>query len=159
MRALGIDLGDRRIGVAKTDPSGTLSSPFTVLTRSGTVHREIADIVDEWEIEVVVVGLPLSLDGSTGPAARKANREIETLRATLSVPVETYDERLTTVTAHQYLAETGKSEKERRSIVDMVAAAIILEGWMEQHRHEVARSAAALSEPETSPEPETSHDS
>ncbi|MCQ3811160.1 MAG: Holliday junction resolvase RuvX [Acidimicrobiia bacterium] len=133
-RALGIDLGERRIGVAVSDGEGRVATPLTVIERSGSRnrdHRQIADLVAEYEAEVVVVGLPLSLDGSAGPAARGAENEAQELEAALAVPVLTHDERLTTVIAERALAESGLSGKARRKRVDMVAASVILQGWLD----------------------------
>lgn len=137
-RILGVDLGDRRVGVAKTDPSGSLASPLCVIQRSTDrtlLGRELAALIDEWEIELVVIGLPRSLDGSLGPAGRKAQAEIRHLGDTLSVPVETYDERLTTVTAEQLLRQAQHDSRAQRKSVDMVAAAVILQGWLERQHH------------------------
>ena len=134
MRALGIDLGERRIGVAVCDAEGRVATPLTVIERSGSLardHRQIAELVAEHEAETVVVGLPLSLDGGTGPAARGAEREAQQLQAALAVPVLTHDERLTTVIAERALAESGLSAKARRRRVDMVAASVILQGWLD----------------------------
>lgn len=132
MRALGIDLGERRIGVAVS--SGTVAVPLEVVLRSGdrgTDHRRLAALAAESEVEVVVVGLPRSLDGSEGPAARRVRAEIEVLARCLSVPVETYDERLTTVTAERSLKEQGLDARQRRRVVDKVAAAVLLQGWLD----------------------------
>lgn len=134
MRALGIDLGSRRIGVAVSDATGTLASPYEVVARSGDRardHRTLAALADELEVERIVVGLPLSLDGSLGPAARGVLDEVEELAATTAVPVETYDERLTTVTAERTLREQGRKGRERRDVVDMVAAAVLLQAWLD----------------------------
>ena len=133
-RALGIDLGERRIGVAVSDSEGRVATPLTVIKRSGSRsrdHQKIAELVDEYETGVVVVGLPLSLDGGTGPAALSAEREARQLETALGVPVLTHDERLTTVIAEQALAESGLSGKARRRRVDMVAASVILQGWLD----------------------------
>lgn len=132
MRALGIDLGSKRIGVALS--SGRLATPYEVLARSGDRrrdHQAIAALVAEAEAEVVVVGMPLSLDGSMGPAARAAAAEAAELAATLDVPVETYDERLTTVTADRQLMEQGLDATARRRVVDKVAASILLQAWLD----------------------------
>lgn len=132
MRAIGVDLGSKRIGVALS--SGTLATPYEVIARSGDRrrdHRAIADLVAEAEAEVVVVGMPLSLDGSMGPAARAAAAEAAELAAVLTVPVETYDERLTTVTADRQLMEQGLDATARRRVVDKVAASILLQAWLD----------------------------
>ena len=137
MRALGLDLGAKRIGVAVSDRSGTVASPLGVVERSGRVgedHRRLAALVREEEAEVVVVGLPLSLDGSEGTAAQGARREAEQLATVVGVPVETYDERLTTVTAERNLREAGLRGRARRRVVDQVAAAVILQGWLDRRR-------------------------
>ncbi len=134
MRALGIDLGDSRIGVAVS--SGSVATPLEVVHRSGDRdrdHRRLADLAAECEVDFVVVGMPFSLDGSIGPAARKIRAEVKVLERCLSVPVETYDERLTTVTAERSLREQGLDAKERRKVVDKVAAAVLLQGWLD-HR-------------------------
>ncbi len=136
MRALGVDLGSRRIGVAVSDSAGTVASPFEVVQRSGDRqrdHRRLADLVHEAEAEIVVVGLPYSLDGSIGPAARRVVAEVRVLRRALSVPVETYDERLSTVTAHRSLREMNVGAAARRRVVDKIAAAVILQSWLD-HR-------------------------
>ncbi len=137
-RALGIDLGSKRIGVALS--ASTLATPYEVVQRSGDKtrdHRRIGELVDEAGATVVVVGLPLSLDGSVGPAAQRALDEIEVLAATLDVPVETWDERLSTVTAEQSLREQNLKGPARRKVVDMVAAAVILQGWLDARSEQV----------------------
>ena len=134
MRALGLDLGTKRIGVAVCDSAGSVATPIDTLARSrkrSEDHRRIADLVAEWEAELVVVGVPYSLDGSIGPAARNANAEIAALGDTLTVPVVPYDERLTTVTAERSLMEQGMAGPARRQIVDSVAASVILQAWLD----------------------------
>lgn len=148
MRVVGVDLGSRRIGVAVSDPGGRLATPVQVLERSGDPERDrraLARLVDELEAERVVVGLPLSLDGSVGPAAQAALDEVEALRAHLSVPVETYDERFTTVTADQLLREGRKDARQRRGAVDMAAAAVLLQAWLDGQ--------ASRRDPSTAPDP------
>lgn len=133
-RALGIDLGERRIGVAVSDAEGRVATPITVIERSGSRnrdHQRISELVAEYEAGVVVVGLPLSLDGSAGPAAQAAEQEVGELEAALAVPVFTHDERFTTAIAERALAETGLSGKARRQRVDMVAASVILQSWLD----------------------------
>lgn len=136
MRAIGIDLGSRRIGVALSDSDGRLALPYEVVTRCGDRrrdHRRLAELVTEAEAEVVVVGLPYSLDGTLGPTARRYLKEADELRATVGVPVETYDERLTTVTAERSLREMQMTADARRRVVDKVAAAVMLQSWLD-HR-------------------------
>lgn len=134
MRALGIDLGSKRIGLAVSDRGGVLASPLTTVERTRdteAVHRRLATIVADEEVEVVVVGLPRSLDGSTGPAAAAAEREAAALADVLPVPVVTHDERLTTVTAHQQLRAAGVDGRRRRQIVDQQAAVVLLQSWLD----------------------------
>ena len=134
-RVIGIDLGDTRVGIALSNPDRTLASPLEVLKRTGNLHRDIAKIVDEWEANMVVVGLPLSLDGSVGPAAKKALAEVEKLAATLQVPIETYDERLTTVSAERLMTDAGLDSRNQRKVVDKIAAAIMLQAWLDRQAH------------------------
>jgi putative Holliday junction resolvase len=139
MRALGLDLGSVRIGVALSNSEGTVAVPFQVVTRSkdrNSDHRKIAALVAEAEAECVVVGMPYSLDGSVGPAARRAQAEIKLLRKLLTVSVETYDERFTTVTADRSLREMNLGAAERRKMVDSVAASIILQSWLDHRQSE-----------------------
>lgn len=141
MRTLGLDLGSVRIGVALSNSEGTVAVPYQVVTRSkdrSGDHRKIAALVAEAEAECVVVGMPYSLDGSIGPAARRAQAEIKLLRKVLSVPVETYDERFTTVTADRSLREMNLGAAERRKMVDSVAASIILQGWLDSRLSELS---------------------
>lgn len=137
MRVLGIDLGTKRIGVAVSDAGGTLASPLVVIQRSGDVEadrRAIARLATEEEAERVIVGMPLSLSGAAGPAATAARDEADALAAVLPVPVETWDERLTTVAAHRSLEAGGKRSKQRRGMVDKVAAAVMLQSWLDSGR-------------------------
>lgn len=134
MRVLGIDLGTKRIGVAVSDTSGTLASPLTVLQRAkrrADDHAAIRAIVAEEEAERVVVGLPLSLDGRAGAAAQGAVAEARQLASVVGVPVETFDERLTTVTADRNLMDLRMRAEARRRVVDKVAAAVMLQTWLD----------------------------
>jgi putative Holliday junction resolvase len=135
VRVLGLDLGSRRIGVAVSDLTGTIASPHSVLERArhrAADYAAIAAVVAELGAERVVVGLPLSLDGSMGPAARAAVEEATALGDVLPVPVETYDERLTTVTADRSLSSLGLAGQARRRVVDKVAAAVMLQAWLDR---------------------------
>jgi putative Holliday junction resolvase len=135
VRALGLDLGQRRVGVAVSDRSGTVASPLMVLQRSGSVaqdHRRIAALVIEEGAEIVVIGMPLSLSGAAGRAAQAARREADALASVISVPVTTVDERLSTVTAERSLREAGVTGPKRRQVVDKVAAAVFLQAWLDR---------------------------
>ena len=131
MRVVGLDLGSRRIGVAVSDPTGTLASPYEVVERSPRSHDEIRRIVEEVEAERVVVGLPLSLSGKDGPAATAAREEAAALAQSLPVPVETYDERLTTISANRSMMDLKMKADARRRVVDKIAAAVMLQSWLD----------------------------
>ncbi|MGZ4738434.1 MAG: Holliday junction resolvase RuvX [Ilumatobacteraceae bacterium] len=133
-RALGLDLGSTRIGVAVSDRTGTIASPLQVLQRSGSPRRDhlaIADLVTEEEADIVVVGLPLNMSGSSGPAAKAAISEAAALATVVNVPVVTFDERRTTVTADQAMIEANMRAQARRRIVDKIAAAVMLQNWLD----------------------------
>ncbi|MCU1467245.1 MAG: RNAse H-fold protein YqgF [Actinomycetia bacterium] len=133
-RALGVDLGERRIGLALSDPSRTVASPHDVLRRSGDPaadRRAILAVAVEVGAGVIVVGLPLSLSGKTGPAARAALDEVEAMRAIAGeIEIVLHDERLTTVTAERALIEGGVRRDARRQVIDKVAAAVMLQSWL-----------------------------
>lgn len=134
MRALGLDLGTKRIGVAVSDSRGSVATPIDTVHRQGDRRREhaaIAGLVREWDAEIVVVGMPYNLDGSEGPMAKKCRAEAKALGDTLDVPVVPYDERLTTVTAERQLMEHNMNAAERRQVVDRVAAAVMLQSWLD----------------------------
>ena len=135
MRALGLDLGTRRIGVAVSDSAGRVATPITTVERAadrGADHQAIARLVAEWEADVVAVGVPVSLDGTMGPAARRALREVAELAQVLDVPVETVDERFTTVTAERQLRDAGVRGRKRKRVIDQGAAAVLLQAWLDR---------------------------
>jgi putative Holliday junction resolvase len=136
-RVVGIDLGARRIGVAVSDSARTMALPRTTVKRTGdrdADRRALVRLILEEEATTVVVGLPLSLDGSRGRAALEATAEAEAIGSLLeahAIAVELFDERLTTVTAHQVLAVGGAGERARRKVVDQAAAAVMLGAWLD----------------------------
>ncbi len=135
-RVLGVDLGTRRIGLALTDPTRTVASPHAVLARSASPDADRAAILAvarEHDAATIVVGLPLSLSGREGPAARAARAEIAALQdaAGSAITVVAHDERLTTVTAEAALTEGRVPRRTRREVVDKVAAAVMLQSWLE----------------------------
>lgn len=134
VRAIGLDLGSKRVGVAIGDRTGTIASPLLVLQRTGSLkrdHEAIAKLVIDEEADVVVVGLPLNMSGSSGPAARAAIDEAAALATVVAVPVVTFDERRTTVTADQAMMEANMRAQARRRIVDKIAAAVMLQNWLD----------------------------
>jgi putative Holliday junction resolvase len=143
-RVLGVDLGSVRIGLALSDPTRTVASPHSVLRRSGdhdADHRAIAQLAGEQEVTTIVVGLPLSLSGAKGPAARAAEAEIEELRQVVGAGAEVvaHDERLTTVTAERSLDEARVRRADRAAVVDKIAAAVMLQSWLESFPRTVRR--------------------
>ena len=137
MRVLGLDLGSKRIGVAVSDSSETIASPVTVIRRSGRLrddHANIRRIADDEEAELIVVGLPITMAGEIGPAARAVTQESEAIAAATGRPIELFDERMTTVTADRVLKEASLSATARRQFVDKVAAAVMLQTWLDRRR-------------------------
>lgn len=132
---LGVDPGDARIGVARSDPSGTLATPVETLRRGHGDLRRLHELVQEHEALEVVVGLPRSLSGDEGPAARKVRRWATRLaRLVTPVPVRLCDERLTTVSAEAMLRERGRIGQDRRAVVDQAAAVLILQHALDGER-------------------------
>jgi putative pre-16S rRNA nuclease len=133
-RALALDLGSRRVGVAVSDGGGQVATPYETITRSGSRmrdHERVVTLVSEVGAEVVVVGLPLSLDGGRGPAADAVEAEVEELRKALAVDVVTWDERLSTVQAERSLREMGVRGRRKSQVVDQLAATVILQSWLD----------------------------
>jgi putative Holliday junction resolvase len=137
-RVIGVDLGSVRIGLAISNREQTVASSLTILDRSGDLavdHAALADIATSEEAVALIVGVPTSLNGTQGPAAQAVLEEVEELRTVVAVPVETCDERLTTVAATRALREGGgRGRGRRRRRVDDVAAAMILQTWMDRRR-------------------------
>jgi putative holliday junction resolvase len=134
-RALGLDLGDARIGVAVSDDDRRMAVPVgTIHTGAPADLKAVAKLVDEHAATVVVIGLPLSMSGERGPAATKASAFADALRSFLAVPVELQDERLSTVEAERGLREAGVTGRERRHVVDRTAATVILQAWLDANR-------------------------
>jgi putative holliday junction resolvase len=136
-RVIGVDLGSRRIGVAVTDAGQAVASPVATLHRGRTRdqdHRAIGSLVDEYGAVGAVVGVPISLSGEIGPAARAVLQEVDELRSALAVEVETVDERLTTVSAVASLRASGRDTRRQRDVVDQVAAAELLQTWVERRK-------------------------
>src|SRR5206468_1785183 len=124
----------RRIGVAVSDPGGVLASPLATVERGrrhADDHRRIAELVADEDGVALVIGLPLSLDGSRGRAARLVEAEVAEIRAALDVPVVLHDERLTTVSAARSMQARGIKAKRQRSIVDQEAATVLLQAWLD----------------------------
>jgi len=135
MSILGLDLGNRRIGVAIADVPELGARPLATLVRTSFTHDldALRTIVAERQVHRIVLGLPLNMDGSEGPAARHARDFAVRLNRALALPVDLYDERLTSFEAESRLKESSAGRKSPKMIVDQVAAALILEGWLAEH--------------------------
>ena len=138
MRALGLDVGSKTIGVAISDELGIAAHPVETLARQGTAAdvAALAALVAEREVEHVVVGWPLELDGKVGPRAKRVAVLIDALRAALAEAVEIHrwDERFSTVAVERILIDADVSRRRRKEVVDQQAAAYILQGWLDGRR-------------------------
>jgi len=136
MRCMGLDLGDRWIGVALSDPGGILASPFSIIERTddGQAIAAIADIIDKEQVEIIVIGLPLSLDGTLSGQAEKVKEFTDKLSEHIKTPVEFRDERLTTVMAQRLKRASGGKKGRGKTRYDSQAAALILQSYLEEGR-------------------------
>lgn len=134
MRVLGLDIGEKRIGVALSDPGRIIASALTVVERRSedTAIGQIIAIAQEHEVERIVVGLPRSMDGSLGKQAQAVQSFVELLTGCTRLPVDTWDERLSTVAAERMLAEAGVKRDKRKERRDSLAAAFILQGYLDR---------------------------
>ena len=132
-RALGLDVGDRRIGVALSDPTGMLATPLAAIDRRAAQGglETVARLARENEAAAVVVGMPLSLDGSAGPQARAVQSFIAALRDVCPLPVHTVNEQYTSAEAERRLRDVGVEPSREPGRVDALAAAIILQEWLD----------------------------
>jgi putative Holliday junction resolvase len=133
VRVLGLDIGEKRIGVAVSDPSGTVATPLTVLDAPSVLGDGVAlvRIVEDYEAELLVAGLPVSLAGEEGPQAARVRRAAERLAGLVGLPLAFADERLTSVEASRRMREAGADERRQRGSKDMVAAAILLQAYLD----------------------------
>lgn len=133
MKILGLDYGDRRIGVALSDAFGWTAQGLEVIERrrEGNEIERITELVKMNEVSEIVVGLPKNMDGSVGPRGEICIEFAETLRETLDLPVHLWDERLSTVSAERALLEADVSRKKRKKVVDKMAASLILQNYLD----------------------------
>jgi putative holliday junction resolvase len=136
VRILAVDPGSKRVGVALSDPTGTIAQGLTTLAAEprDTLPARLADLAKEKEAARIVVGLPRRLDGSYGPEAKSARELADGLRQASGLPVELVDERLTTVAAERAMIEGGASRAKRRESIDQVAAALLLQSHLDRKR-------------------------
>ena len=130
-RVLGIDHGDVRIGIALSDPIAFLASSLCVLDSTNAGIDQIVALIAEHQVEKIVIGLPRNMDGSYGSATEKVRSFVEKLKRKTDVPVFEWDERMSTVSAHNALREAGLNGKQRKGVVDKVAAQIILQNYLD----------------------------
>ena len=139
MRILGIDYGDARTGLSVSDASGFLAGSPSVIHEWNydKLVDKLVDFIGQNKIEEIVLGWPKNMDGTAGPRAEKCEKLAETLRERTGLPVILWDERRTTVAAHDILHQSGKKMKKHRQTVDAVAASLILQGYLDRRRHEM----------------------
>ena len=132
MRIMAIDYGDAHTGIAVSDPTGLLAGFTTVITayRPEAVAQRVAELAREHGAEELVLGHPVNMDGSLGPRSEKAKAMQALLEEATGLPVVLCDERRTTIDAHHILYQSGKNAKQRKKVVDAVAATLILEGYL-----------------------------
>lgn len=139
MRVMGLDFGARTVGVAMTDPMGLTAQPVKTITREreSAIRKtlsEIAALIEEYQVERVILGLPLNMNDSEGERAEKTRAFAEKLAARITVPIEFMDERLTTLAAQEILDESGVPRSEQKRVIDQVAAQLILQSWMHERK-------------------------
>ncbi|REJ05462.1 Holliday junction resolvase RuvX [Microbacterium bovistercoris] len=145
---LGIDVGKARVGVARCDPDGMLAVPVETVPRSDTSVTRIAELCAEWEPMELVVGLPVNMRGEETLSTTDAREFAAALGARTGLPVRMVDERLSTVSAHTALRSSGRSQKKSRSIVDQVAAVVLLQHAIDTEKSTGTPAGAIIDSPE-----------
>lgn len=142
MKIMAVDYGDARTGIAVCDRTEFLASPVGTIEerKFDVLVQKVAYMAKQYEVEEIVVGLPLNMNGSKGPRAEKAELFANTLNEMTDIPVNMWDERSTTVQAHNYLNETNTRGKKRKAVVDTVSATIILDAYLEFRRKRKEKS-------------------
>ena len=142
MKIMAVDYGDTRTGLAVCDRTEFLASPVGGIEERNFYFtiQKVAHAVKEYDVQMVVVGYPVNMNGTVGPRAEKCAQFAELLKTKVDVPVELWDERATTLEAQNYLSETGTYGKKRKEVIDEVAATIILESYM-TYRHNMQKMA------------------
>ena len=136
-RYLGIDLGEKRVGIAVSDPTLTIAQPLKTITfgKFKMFIGELEEIIKSLNVARIIVGLPLTLKGTYSQKTREVIDMVEKMRTALAVPIETYDERLTTVQAHQTLRQLGKKPSKERDKVDQLAAVHLLQTYLDRQKY------------------------
>lgn len=135
MRILGLDVGDRTIGIAISDPLGMTAQGITTIRRKKLEYdiQELSKIIKEYGVETIVCGLPKNMNGTIGPQGEKVLEFVEILKEKFKLPIELWDERLTTMAAHRIMLEADMSREKRKKNVDKVAATFILQGYLDRN--------------------------
>jgi putative Holliday junction resolvase len=133
---MGLDIGDKRIGVALSDPGGIVASPFTIIERAGGEEdiKAVIDIIEQREVGKIIVGLPRLMSGTVGQQAVKVEAFVEQLRRHTQIPIELRDERLSTVSARRLMQQGTGRKKKSRPRYDAAAAAVVLQAYLEEGR-------------------------
>ena len=149
-RVMALDVGKVRVGVALSDPLGYTAQPLLTLWRKsrGEDLRSLLRLIRRHEVAEIVVGNPLHMSGDVSPWAAKVQEFAEELRVRSGLPVHLWDERLSSVAAHEILDEAGHDRQDRKHLIDQVAAVVILRGWMEAKEEVAARIALERSQPD-----------
>lgn len=138
-RILGLDIGERRIGVAVSDALGTIASPVGMIRRESDVPRELRALIAQYDAVRIVAGLPVGLSGREGPQAALVREFTDALAGEIDLPVDYWDERLSTTVAERSLIEGGTRRNKRKHKIDAVAAAVILQGYLDNQRWQRTR--------------------
>lgn len=136
MRILGIDSGEKRIGISISDELGITAQGLPTIKSANEIEdlKNIKEIIDQYGVEKIVLGLPINMNGSLGEQAKKAISFAEKLKSSFQLPVELEDERLTTSKAEKFLIETDRSRKKRKKVIDKMSAIIILQSFLDRKK-------------------------
>ena len=136
MRALALDIGEVRVGIAVSDPAGRVASPVCVLPAAEVLSHAVTfrRVLEDWEPDLLVCGRPMTMAGEDGPQAERIVAQAEKIAADCGLPLELADERLSSAEAKHSLREQGLSEKQMRGKVDMVAASLFLQAWLDSNQ-------------------------
>ena len=134
--ALGLDVGSKRIGVAGCDGLGMMATGITTIWRSSFQNdmQQLAEIIDERQVEILVIGLPYTMDGNIGSQARQVQKFARRMATVIELPIEYVDERLTSYAAEQMMIEAKISVCQNKATIDRIAAAVILQQWLDERR-------------------------
>ncbi len=138
MRILGIDYGSVRIGLALSDPTGLIAYSLQVVNRIDIQNdiKQIADVIGQYQVESIVVGMPVSMDGSLGKKAKEVIIFIDKMKENIKIPIVRWDERFTTVISERMLIDANLSRKKRKKVIDGVAASVMLQNYLDFKKNE-----------------------